>query len=103
MKETRNANHKHRSCRRHRRAGHPEQRNAFGQFLRKEFADAIATTRHDPIDMVKGILSRAFGTGRRTACEQEAMAQSSVRESAYHEQAVKRFVNAQAPLFNWPK
>lgn len=82
---------------------HPAQRSAFGQFVRREFADAIAMARHDRIGMAKGLLNRAFETGRRAACEQGAMAQSLVREIAYYEPAVKRFVNAQAPLCNWPK
>ena len=68
---------------------------------------AWAANFHDaPIDAIgiaKGIMNRAFETDRRTVYEQEATAQSLVRESAFHREAVKRFVDKKPPLYNWPE
>lgn len=72
----------------------------------KEAIDWAARFHNAPMDaigMAKGIMNRAFETDRRTVYEQEATAQSLVRESTFHNEAVKRFMDKQPPLYNWPE
>jgi len=55
------------------------------------------------IGLSKAMLNRTFETQRSDIYAQEAMAQSLCRDSAYHKQAVKRFVDKQPPLYQWDK
>ena len=53
--------------------------------------------------MVKGVMNHAFESDRRTVYAQEAMAQAMCRESEFHQEAVRRFLAKEAPLYQWPE
>jgi 2-(1,2-epoxy-1,2-dihydrophenyl)acetyl-CoA isomerase len=53
--------------------------------------------------IIKSVMNRSFESDRHTVYAQEAMAQAMCRESAYHQAAVGRFLNKEAPLFQWPE
>ena len=55
------------------------------------------------IGLSKSMLNRAFESSRDTIYAQEAMAQTLCRESAFHKQAVQRFLDKEPPLFQWDK
>ena len=66
--------------------------------LAARFHDAPAGA----LGVAKSIMNRAFESDRRSVCAQEAMAQAMCRESAFHQEAVRRFVDKQPPLYSWP-
>jgi len=55
------------------------------------------------LGIVKSVMNRAFESDRRTVYLQEAMAQSLCRESAFHQEAARRFLDKQPPLYQWPQ
>lgn len=69
--------------------------------------DAIslaARFEHAPIGAIgiaKSVMNRAFESDRHTVLAQEAMAQAMCRESAYHQEAVQRFLKKQPAEYQW--
>lgn len=55
------------------------------------------------LGIVKSVMNHAFESDRRSVYLQEAMAQSLCRESAFHKEAARRFLEKQAPLYQWPQ
>lgn len=76
-----------------------------GQALRQAALALAARFEHAPlgaIGIAKSVMNRAFESDRHSVYAQEAMAQSLCRESAFHQEAVRRFTSKQAPLYQWP-
>lgn len=76
-----------------------------GQLL-EEALSLAARFEHAPagaLAIAKQMLNRSFESDRRTVFEYEAMAQSLCRESAFHQEAVSRFLAKQPPLFDWER
>jgi 2-(1,2-epoxy-1,2-dihydrophenyl)acetyl-CoA isomerase len=67
----------------------------------KAFAGRFRGASTSAIGISKNILNQSFNLDHRTMLELEAMAQSVSYTSDYHRQAVARFVNKEAPMFNW--
>lgn len=79
---------------------HPRER------LLQEALALAARFEHAPagaLAIAKQMLNRSFESDRRTVFEYEAMAQSLCRESAFHQEAVARFLGKQPPLFDWER
>lgn len=78
-----------------------------GQGAVLEAALALAARfEHAPagaLGIVKSVMNRAFESDRRSVYLQEAMAQSLCRESAFHKEAARRFLDKQPPLYQWPQ
>lgn len=55
------------------------------------------------LGIVKSVMNHAYESDRRTVYMQEAMAQSLCRESAFHQEAARRFLDKQPPLYQWPQ
>lgn len=55
------------------------------------------------LGIVKSVMNHAFESERRTVYQQEAMAQAICRESAFHKEAARRFLNKEVPLYQWPQ
>ncbi|MDM9560940.1 MULTISPECIES: enoyl-CoA hydratase/isomerase family protein [Bordetella] len=55
------------------------------------------------LGIMKSVMNHAFESDRRTVYMQEAMAQSLCRESAFHREAARRFIDKQPPLYQWPQ
>jgi enoyl-CoA hydratase/carnithine racemase len=55
------------------------------------------------LGLMKGVMNRAFESERRDVYAQEAMAQAICRESAFHQEAVRRFVVKEPPLYRAPE
>lgn len=55
------------------------------------------------LGIAKSVMNRAFESDRRSVYLQEALAQALCRESDFHQQAAARFLDKQAPLYQWPK
>ncbi|AUR73833.1 enoyl-CoA hydratase/isomerase family protein [Bordetella pertussis] len=55
------------------------------------------------LGIVKSVMNHAFESDRRTVYMQEALAQALCRESAFHQEAARRFLDKQAPLYQWPQ
>lgn len=70
-------------------------------------ADAIALANrfaHAPTDAIgaaKSVMNRAFESDRHTVHAQEAMLQAMCRESAYHQEAVRRFIDKEPAKYQW--
>jgi len=70
-------------------------------------ADAIALANrfaHAPTDAIgaaKTVMNRAFESDRHTVHAQEAMLQAMCRESAYHQEAVRRFIDKEPAKYQW--
>ncbi|MDF1485633.1 enoyl-CoA hydratase/isomerase family protein [Ramlibacter sp. H39-3-26] len=54
------------------------------------------------IGIVKSVMNHAFESDRRDVYAQEALAQSLCRESAFHQEAARRFIAKEPPLYQWP-
>ncbi|WP_322012419.1 enoyl-CoA hydratase/isomerase family protein [Paraburkholderia sp. J12] len=68
--------------------------------------ELAARFEHAPmgaLGIVKSVMNRAFESDRGTIYRQEAMAQAICRESAFHKEATRRFLDKQPPLFQWPQ
>lgn len=57
----------------------------------------------ESIGIVKNVMNHAFESERRTVYAQEAMAQAMCRESDFHQEAVRRFLAKEAPVYQWPE
>ncbi|RZS31792.1 enoyl-CoA hydratase/isomerase family protein [Corticibacter populi] len=55
------------------------------------------------LGIVKSVMNHAFESDRRSVYQQEALAQSLCRESAFHQEAARRFLGKQPPLYQWPQ
>lgn len=61
---------------------------------------------HAPVEAIglaKGVMNHAFESDRRSVYAQEAMAQAMARESDFHQEAVRRFIAKEKPLYQWPE
>ncbi len=66
-------------------------------------AERFAHAPTAAIGLAKGVMNHAFESERRTVYAQEAMAQAICRESGFHQEAVRRFLSKQPPLYQWPE
>ena len=55
------------------------------------------------IGLAKTILNQSFNLDQRAMAELEAMAQALCMDSAYHKEAVQRFLDKQPALFDWER
>ncbi|MFT0545586.1 enoyl-CoA hydratase/isomerase family protein [Allopusillimonas ginsengisoli] len=68
--------------------------------------EMAARFEHAPagaLGIVKSVMNHAFESDRRTVYMQEAMAQSLCRESAFHQEATRRFLDKEPALYQWPQ
>src|SRR3546814_155119 len=68
--------------------------------------ELAARFEHAPagaLGIIKSVMNHAFESDRRTVYMQEAMAKALCRESAFHQEAARRFVDKQPPLYQWPQ
>lgn len=81
------------------------QQIAQGEVLQEAiaFADRFQHAPTDAIGIAKGVMNHAFESERRTVYAQEAAAQAMCRESAFHQEAVRRFLAKEAPVYQWPE
>ena len=68
-----------------------------------ELAESFHAAPAGAIGIAKSVMNRAFESERQTVCAQEAMAQAMCRESGFHQEAVRRFLTKQAPLYPAPQ
>lgn len=54
------------------------------------------------IAIMKSVMNHAFESERRIVFAQESMAQAMCRESDFHQEAVRRFLDKETPLYHWP-
>ena len=66
------------------------------------YAERFHSAPTETLGMVKGVMNHTFESDRRTVYAQEAMAQAMCRESAFHQEAARRFLAKEAPLYQWP-
>jgi 2-(1,2-epoxy-1,2-dihydrophenyl)acetyl-CoA isomerase len=66
-------------------------------------AERFAAAPAGALGLAKQMMNRAFESDRRIVFEYEAMAQSLCRESAFHREAVARFVGKEPPLYDWDR
>jgi enoyl-CoA hydratase/carnithine racemase len=67
-----------------------------------EFAARFHSAPTESLGLAKGVMNHAFESDRRTVYAQEAMAQAMCRETAFHQEAARRFLAKEAPLYQWP-
>lgn len=67
-----------------------------------DFARRFEQAPTDAIGLAKGVMNHAFESERRGVYAQEAMAQAMARESAFHQEAVRRFLAKEPPAWQWP-
>jgi len=65
------------------------------------FAERFHTAPTEALGLVKGVMNHAFESDRRSVYAQEAMAQAMCRESAFHQEAARRFLAKEPPLYQW--
>lgn len=68
--------------------------------------ELAARFEHAPagaLGIIKSVMNHAFESDRRTVYMQEAMAQAMCRASSFHQEAARRFLDKQAPLYQWPQ
>lgn len=67
-----------------------------------DFAERFHTAPTAALGIAKSVMNHAFESERRSVYAQEAMAQAMCRESDFHNEAVRRFLGKEAPLYQWP-
>lgn len=67
-----------------------------------DFAERFHTAPTGALGIAKGVMNHAFESDRQTVYAQESMAQAMCRESDFHNEAVRRFLAKEAPLYQWP-
>ena len=67
------------------------------------FAAKFANASPDAIGIAKRVMGAALETDRTTALAAEADAQAEANASAYHRDAVKRFLAKEPALFDWSR
>ncbi|MDO9435973.1 enoyl-CoA hydratase/isomerase family protein [Hydrogenophaga sp.] len=55
------------------------------------------------LGIAKAVMNRSFESSRDSVYEKEAMAQAMARESGFHQEAARRFLAKEEPLYQWPK
>jgi enoyl-CoA hydratase/carnithine racemase len=73
--------------------------------VRQGAIDFAGRFEHAPtgaIGLAKSVMNHAFESERRSVYAQEAMAQAMARESAFHHEAVRRFLAKEGPAWQWP-
>lgn len=65
------------------------------------FAERFHTAPTEALGLVKGVMNHAFESDRRSIYAQEAMAQAMCRESEFHQEAARRFLAKDPPLYQW--
>ena len=66
-------------------------------------AERFAHAPTEALGLAKSVMNRAFESDRDTVYAQEAAAQAMCRESAFHQEAVRRFLAKEAPQYQWPE
>ena len=66
-----------------------------------DFAERFHTAPTEALGLVKGVMNHAFESDRRSIYAQEAMAQAMCRESEFHQEAARRFLAKEPPLYQW--
>lgn len=66
-------------------------------------AERFASAPAGALGLAKQMMNRAFESDRRTVFEYEALAQALCRESAFHRDAVGRFMRKDTPLYDWDR
>lgn len=81
------------------------QQLATGDVLQEALALAARFERAptEALGLAKSVMNRAFESDRDTVYAQEAAAQAMCRESAFHQEAVRRFLAKEAPVYQWPE
>lgn len=64
-------------------------------------ARTFRTAPTQAIGLAKSVMNQAFEADRRSVLAQEAMAQAICRESAFHNEAVRRFLAKEPPVYAW--
>ncbi len=74
-----------------------------GNLLASAVKLAERLSRASPLayGLAKNILGQSFNLDQRALAEMEAYAQALCIDSAYHKEAIRRFLNKEAPLFDW--
>lgn len=67
-----------------------------------DFAERFHSAPTGALGIAKSVMNHAFESDRKTVYAQESMAQAMCRESDFHEEAVRRFLAKEAPLYQWP-
>ncbi|MCW8182136.1 enoyl-CoA hydratase/isomerase family protein [Verminephrobacter eiseniae] len=67
------------------------------------FAQRFHQAPTEALGIAKGVLNHAFESERRDVYAQEAMAQAMARESAFHQDAARRFLAKEPPAYQWPE
>lgn len=67
------------------------------------FAERFQHAPTEALGFAKGVMNHAFESERRSVFAQEAAAQAMCRESAFHQDAVRRFQAKEAPVYQWPE
>ncbi len=68
-----------------------------------EFAQCFHSAPTQALGVAKSVMNHAFESDRRSVYVQEAMAQAMCRESDFHNEAVRRFLTREAPMYQWPE
>lgn len=66
------------------------------------FAERFHAAPTAAIGVAKAVLNRAFESDRDAVYAQEALAQAILRDSAFHQEAIRRFGVKEPPLYVWP-
>lgn len=66
-----------------------------------EMAERFEHAGIEALGMAKNILNRSFNLDQDTLSELEAYAQSVARQTAYHKDAVQRFLGKEPLRFMW--
>ena len=79
---------------------HPEDRLADrARAMARSFTQASPTA----LSLIKRGMNASLDSNLSTMLELEATGQGLARSTEYHREAVKRFIDKQPPLFQWPK
>jgi len=66
-------------------------------------SDRFRNASREAIGLAKNIMNQSFNLDFRALGELEAFGQAVAHDTAYHEAAVKRFLNKEPTLFDWDK
>lgn len=69
----------------------------------RQLAQSFAQASPTALSLTKQAMNASLGSDLRTLLEMEATGQGLARSTDYHRDAVARFLNKQALLFQWPK
>ncbi|MDB5897207.1 MAG: Enoyl-CoA hydratase [Ramlibacter sp.] len=65
------------------------------------YAERFHSAPTEALGLVKSVMNHAFESDRRSVYAQEAMAQAMCRESSFHQEATRRFLAKEPPLYQW--